>query len=287
MVSVIVPIYNVEAFLRRALDSILSQTHKDWEAILVDDGSTDSSGRIAEEYAACDRRFKVIHKPNGGQSDARNVGMQHIAGEHLIFLDADDFMHPQLMELCLAAMLRDNPEIVAFTYDRAYRTMALVKQFLRLDAPKPHYEYYKNPPYVVTDNIFDYATEYSKPKDIDSRWAVKHCQAWRCMYKTYAVRDIKFIPGIIYEDFPWWSEVLLRISRCTILNLPLYFYCPNPHSDILSSNETHKTESLKKGIEAAKSIYAVAPEAKRRAWERNFLTPFEEKLKKKTKELKG
>ena len=283
MVSVIVPIYNVEAYLRRALDSILSQTCKDWEAILVDDGSTDGSGRIAEEYAGCDRRFKVFHKPNGGQSDARNVGMQHIKGEHLIFLDADDFLHPQLMELCLEAMMRDNPEIVAFTYDRAYRTMALVKQFLRLDPPKPHFEYYKKPPCVVTDNIFDYATEYSKPKDIDSRWAVKHCQAWRCMYKTFAVRDIEFIPGIIYEDFPWWSEVLLRVSRCSILNLPLYFYCPNPGSDILSSDASHKTESLRKGIEAARDIYVSAPEAKRLAWEKNFLKPFEEKLEKKLK----
>ena len=83
MVSIIVPIYNVEAYLRRALDSILSQTHKEWEAILVDDGSTDGSGRIAEEYAQSDHRFRVIHKPNGGQSEARNVGMQHMRGEFL------------------------------------------------------------------------------------------------------------------------------------------------------------------------------------------------------------
>ena len=283
MVSVIVPIYNVEPFLRRALDSILSQTHKDWEAILVDDGSTDASGRIAEEYEQCDRRFKVIHKPNGGQSDARNVGLEHISGEYLIFLDADDFLHPQLMSLCLEAMQRDGSDLVAFTYDRSYRAMALVKQFLHLDAPKPHYKFYKEPPYIVTNNIFKYATEYSKPKDIDGRWAVKHCQTWRCMYKTYAVRDIKFIPNIIYEDFPWWSEVMLHIKCCTILNLPLYFYSPNPQSDILSTDQTHKVESLRKAIEAAKNIYASAPEAKRLAWERNFLTPFEEKLRKKTK----
>ena len=281
MVSVVVPIYNTETYLRRALDSILSQTHKDWEAILVDDGSTDASGRIAEEYEQCDRRFRVIHKPNGGQSEARNVGLEHISGEYLLFLDADDFMHPQLMSLCLEAIQRDGSDLVAFTYDRNYRTMGMVKQFLRLDAPKPHFEFYKEPPYLVTDNIFAYATEYSKPKDIESRWAVKHCQAWRCMYKTYVVRDIKFIKSIIYEDFPWWSEVLLRIKRCTILNLPLYFYCPNPTSYILSADQSHRIESLRRGIEAAKLIYAEAPADKREAWERNFLTPFEEKLKKK------
>ena len=281
MVSVVVPIYNVETFLRRALDSILCQTCKDWEAILVDDGSTDSSGRIAEEYAESDRRFQVIHKANGGQSEARNVGLQHARGEFLLFLDADDFLHPQLMELCLQAILRDNCDLACFTYDRVYRTIALVKQFLHLDAPKPHYKFYEQPPCVVTDNIFAYATEYSRPRDIDSRWAVKHCQVWRCMYKTYAVRDIQFIPGIIYEDFPWWSEVLLRVGRCTILNLPLYFYCPNRKSDILSSDETRKTESLKQAIEAAKRLYVNASEDKRKAWEKNFLVPFEEKLRRK------
>lgn len=283
MVSVIVPIYNVEAYLRRALDSILSQTHKDWEAILVDDGSTDSSGEIAEEYAKRDRRFKVVHKENGGLSDARNAGLQHISGEHLLFLDADDFFHPQLMELCLKAIQRDGSDIACFTYDRTYRTLGLIRHILHLGDPTPRYRFYKNPPFLVTDNIFDYATEYSRPKDIDRRWAVKHCQVWRCMYKTYAVRDIKFIKGINYEDFPWWSEVLLRIKCATILNLPLYFYYPNPGSYILSADQTHKVESLRQGIEATKRLYANAPEAKRLAWERNFLVPFEEKLKKKSK----
>ena len=185
------------------------------------------------------------------------------------------------MELCLQAMLRDNCDLACFTYDRVYRTIALVKQFLHLDVPKPHYKFYEQPPCVVTDNIFSHATEYSRPRDIDRRWAVKHCQVWRCMYKTYAVRDIQFIPGIIYEDFPWWSEVLLRVGRCTILNLPLYFYCPNRKSDILSSDETRKTESLKQAIEAAKRLYVNAPEDKRKAWEKNFLVPFEEKLRRK------
>lgn len=287
MISVIVPIYNVERYLHRALDSILNQTHKDWEAILVDDGSTDGSGHIAEEYARRDRRFKVIHKENGGLSDARNAGMKHINGEYLLFLDSDDFLHPQLMELCLEAMIRDNSDLACFTYDRRYRTKNFIRHFLHLGDSTPHFRFYKKQPYQVTDNIFAYATEYSKPKDIDRHWAVKHCQVWRCMYKTYAVRDIMFIKGINYEDFPWWSEVLLRIGRATILNLPLYFYYPNPKSYLLSANQTHKAESLRQGIEASKHIYASALEEKRMAWERNFLAPFQEKLQKKVKKLRG
>ena len=95
MISVVVPIYNVERYLHRALESLLSQTYKDWEAILVDDGSTDGSGRIADEYAGRDPRFKVIHKTNGGLSDSRNTGLELVEGEYLIFLDSDDFLHPQ------------------------------------------------------------------------------------------------------------------------------------------------------------------------------------------------
>ena len=283
MISVIVPVYNVERYLSRALDSILAQTYHDWEAILVDDGSTDRSGSIADEYAINDNRFKVIHKDNEGASEARNTAMRHVEGEYLLYLDSDDFLHPQLMELCMQAALRDNSDLVAFTYDRCYRTQNLIRHFLHLPESRPHYRSYKNPPYLVTDNIFDYATEHSKPKDIDNRWAVKHCQAWRCMYKTSNIRNILFVKDIIYEDFPWWSEVLLNIQRCTILNLPLYFYYPNPRSYIFSKTNTHKIESLRKAIEASKLIYANVPEDKRQAWERNFIIPFVEKLRKKTK----
>lgn len=281
MISVIVPIYNVERYLRRALDSILSQTYKDWEAILVNDGSTDSSGQIADKYAQRDSRFHVVHKKNGGLSDARNTGMKNVRGEFLLFLDADDFLHPQLMTLCIEAALRDNSDLIAFTYDRRYRVLNFVRHFFHLSDSVPRYQHYNNPPYLVTDDIFNYATEYSHPKNIDSRWAVKHCQVWRCMYKTSRIRDIKFIKGINYEDFPWWSEVLLRINRCTILNLPLYFYYPNPQSYILSTNKTHKAISIKKSIETSKVLYTTAPENKKQAWERNFLTPFEQKLKRK------
>lgn len=285
LISVIVPIYNVEKYLTRALDSILAQTYHNWEAILVDDGSTDRSGSIADEYAQKDERFKVIHKENGGLSDARNVGMEHVTGEYLIFLDSDDFLHPQLMELCIQAAQRDSSDLVAFTYDRVYRTKNLILHFLHLPESKPCFRTYKNPPYRITDNIFDYATEWSHPKNIDARWAIKHCQVWRCMYKTDTIRNISFITGINYEDFPWWSEVLLHINRCTILNLPLYFYYPNPNSYIFSAEQTHKIESLRKGVEAGIKLYATAPDSKRTAWEQNFMEPFMHKVHEKEKKL--
>lgn len=91
MVSVIIPVYNAERTIIRCLDSLQSQIYKDWEAILIDDGSYDNSGRICEEYQQRDSRFKVVHKQNGGVSSARNVGLEHVRGEFVAFCDSDDY----------------------------------------------------------------------------------------------------------------------------------------------------------------------------------------------------
>ena len=98
MVSIIVPVYNVEEYLRECVDSVLNQTYSDVEVILVDDGSTDQSGNICDEYAEMDSRIKVIHKKNEGVSAARNTGIETASGERIIFVDSDDSIHPRLLE---------------------------------------------------------------------------------------------------------------------------------------------------------------------------------------------
>lgn len=97
-VSIIVPIYNVEKYLRDCIDSILAQTYTDWECLLIDDGSLDNSGLICDEYAKKDSRFKVFHKPNGGVSSARNLGLQRALGEWVTFIDSDDFISQTFLE---------------------------------------------------------------------------------------------------------------------------------------------------------------------------------------------
>lgn len=91
-ISVIVPVYNVEKYLSRCIDSIISQTFSDFELILVDDGSTDSSGKICDEYGKKDGRVKVIHKRNGGLSSARNCGLENAKGNYICFVDSDDWI---------------------------------------------------------------------------------------------------------------------------------------------------------------------------------------------------
>ncbi len=282
LVSVIIPIYNVERYLRRALNSLIAQTHDQWEAVLVDDGSPDDCGIIADEYARKDKRFKVIHKENGGVSVARNIGTQQASGKYLLYLDPDDFFHPQLMELCLKAAETEDADMVTFTYHHCYRTINKICHFLHLPDRKPSFKQYRDIRYVTTDNIFDYATEYSHPKDIPNRcWAVKHCQPCFRMYRTDIVKDIPFIEGIRFEDFPWWSEVLLRVGQCVILNLPLYYYYPNPKSFLLSSDAHQQADHLEQSIVASKKIYENAQPDKKALWEKRFLAPFQHYLDKK------
>ena len=102
-ISIIVPIYKVEAFLPQCLASITAQTFQDFECILVDDGSPDGSGALCDQQARLDPRFRVIHKQNGGLSAARNSGMEIASGRFFLFCDGDDALHPRLLELALAA----------------------------------------------------------------------------------------------------------------------------------------------------------------------------------------
>lgn len=101
IISIIVPVYNGDKYLSRCVDSILNQTFQDWELLLVDDGSTDKSGEICDEYAIKDKRIKAFHKKNGGVSSARNYGIKHIEGEWIMFCDADD----ELMAFCLKKLI--------------------------------------------------------------------------------------------------------------------------------------------------------------------------------------
>jgi glycosyltransferase involved in cell wall biosynthesis len=98
LISVIVPVYNVEKYLKRCIDSIIKQTYKNLEIILVDDGSTDSSGDICDQYGISDLRIKIIHKQNGGLSSARNAGIDKSTGELIAFIDSDDYIHPEMLE---------------------------------------------------------------------------------------------------------------------------------------------------------------------------------------------
>lgn len=289
-ISVIVPCYNTQQFLPRCLESLQRQSFQDWEAICVDDGSTDGTSALLDSYAEKDKRFVVLHKHNEGVSIARNKALELAQGAYILFVDSDDFLHPDAMRICYNLAIRDKSDLVAFTYNRTYRTCFALRHFLGIkDTPVKRYPtFLENPPTLLTDNLLEWATEYSHPHSgQDSRWLVKHCQPWRCLYKADTIRDIRFIPGIIYEDFPWWSHVLQRTKNATILNLPLYYYYPNAGSYINAAAQSYRIRSLQTAIPAAKKIFETALPEQYSLWEARFLVPFQQKLQRKLKRTKN
>ena len=120
VISIIVPIYNIEKFLPCCIDSILAQTFTEWELILVDDGSKDTCGSICDEYATKDGRIRVIHKPNGGLTSARNAGLAMASGEWVMFLDGDDWIEPEMLELLLREGEETGADIVMGDFLFAY-----------------------------------------------------------------------------------------------------------------------------------------------------------------------
>lgn len=274
--------YNVEKYLRRCLDSVMNQTFTDWTAICVDDGSPDNSGAIAEEYAARDKRFIVLHKKNGGLSDARNYGLTHAKGKYIMYLDSDDFIHPQTMEIAYHMATRDNSDVVSFAYDRFYRPQLMVRHKLGLDTDnvtpcgiRKKYNISKIRS-VVTDDIFLYATERAhnmfNPR---RRWLIKHCQVWKNMYRRDLIADTPFIKGLLFEDFPWWSALMLKNPKVTIINLPLYYYIPNFGGIVLSAKQLRIMQCLCSGIKNAYALYKKnATDYQMAQWQEKFMWYF-------------
>ncbi len=290
LVSILIPIYKTEKELPRCLDSIINQTYSNWECICVNDGSPDNSAQILDEYCTKDVRFKVINQKNQGLSVARNTSLAAMKGEYAIFVDSDDFIHPQLVEICVYQALRDKSDVVIFRYSHLYRNTTKILHLLNLPDYRPDFKKYdkEKVEYVTTDNIFAYATNSSHEKlpEIDNRFRAKHCQVWRNMYRASMIAGISFYPGINFQDVPWWGEVLLHINKATINNLPLYFYYPSKNSFHIGAKKEKMIRQLQLAIPIAEKVYenAGTPEQKK-IWKERFITPLARILKRKQRFL--
>lgn len=212
LVSIIVPCYKVEAFLRTCIESIINQTYKNWELILVDDGSPDDSGKICDSYALTDTRIKVIHKANGGLSSARNAGLDIIRGDFVTFLDSDDFWHVDYLNILVEMSTKHNADIAQCCYIRGIETTF----------PK------HNKKHDV--QIFDNHTIFTKQ-------AVK-IVIWGKIYKTELFNGIRMPVGLIHED-DWTTWKLYYKAKCIVVtSLPLYYYTYNPQSIMSRSRKS-------------------------------------------------
>jgi glycosyltransferase involved in cell wall biosynthesis len=227
-VSVVVPIYKVEKYLNRCVDTIVNQTYTNLEIILVDDGSPDKSGSIAKEYAKSDDRIKVINKKNGGLSDARNVGMQYITGDFTLFVDSDDWLETKMIESMVHVSIEYKAEVVQSAFYYAYEDHLLFDNRY----------YQKNDPPIVLDNEV-LMTELVVGERVKNF-------AWGKLYKTEIIREIPFKKGVLFEDVFWAHKVMQRVNTYVILNEPLCFYFQR--YDSIVSTYTSKNLDIIEGL---------------------------------------
>lgn len=218
--SLILPIYNVEKYLRECVDSVLTQTFTDFEVILVNDGSKDNSGCICDEYALKDSRVKVIHKENGGQSTARNRGFLEAQGEYIIFLDSDDFLIDQNFLKVLFDKIKNKPDIVCYKYCKFYDKN---KQF-------------GNCTYTFEDiddqDDIDIQLEKLVRKD------AFFCSAWsKSVRREFLVQnDIKFDENSRCEDMDWYFNVITKAKTMAFLDRSIVAYRQRENSVTAQKN---------------------------------------------------
>ncbi len=221
-ISVVVPVYNVEDYLSKCLDSILSQTFQNIEVICVNDGSTDGSLNILEHYQKFDDRIKIVNKNNGGLSSARNAGFECAVGEYVMFVDSDDCISSVAVEKLYESAKEYMADVVVFDYiegDNGYNKC----QYKTMPNYKDKYK----------AQIFNAIT---LPDDSYKYFAVT---AWTKLYRTKFMKDnnIKFCEGLYYEDVPFWAKVFCSAKNIIYLPEPFYFYNQGNADSIMRKND--------------------------------------------------
>lgn len=272
-VDLIIPVYNTEKYLRRCLDSVIAQTRQDWVAICIDDGSTDGSGRILDEYSKKDSRFEVIHSSNAGLSAARNLAMGMAKAEWIMFVDSDDVIHPQTLELSLTLAESDGSDVVCWYKSSSYRWQVKLRNKLGLDAidftPWGYRRKYRleRVRSLCTDDLLSHCTEYTHSH---IQMPVKHFYVWRHLLRREKIQSVHFIKGLKFEDFPWWSEVILKDLKATITELPLYYRYPNMSSIVNTTKAGDTILSFLQGLEHSLTLYSLnATDRQMEQWSHN------------------
>lgn len=208
IISVIVPVYKVEKYLKRCVDSILAQTYCDFELILVDDGSPDQCGAICENYAQMDNRIVVIHRENGGLSAARNAGIEWVFtnsdSEYLTFIDSDDWIHPQYLELLFWSIQEQQVPVSVCGFERSEI----------FDITAMNY-------------IMDYRSERMDAETllVDHMWNFNY--AWGKLYSKKYFLEVRYPEGKNFEDIFTTYKVLFTGQEVALIDKALYFYFNN------------------------------------------------------------
>lgn len=202
LISVIVPVYNVEAYLDKCISSIVNQTYRNLEIILVDDGSPDNCPAMCDAWKEKDSRIVVLHKENGGLSDARNAGMGTAHGEFISFIDGDDWIEPRFFEVLQHELEAQNADVAAVQYRLCWEGDACERQ-----------------------NVYEHVTVYDRQTAMRLLIQNQIKQVvWNKLYRSAQIRDISFEKGKVHEDEFWTYQVIGRIERFAAIDYIGYDY---------------------------------------------------------------
>ncbi|MBR1841546.1 MAG: glycosyltransferase family 2 protein [Alphaproteobacteria bacterium] len=203
-ISVIVPVFNEAKVLPRCMDSLLKQTLRDMEVICINDGSTDNSLNILQNYATRDARFKIISQENQGLSISRNKGINMAHGEYIFFLDSDDYLHPQALEIFYQTAVKSGaPVVVSKNYCKLGKDV-VSSALMNIDNIR--YKICKTP----LSGLY--------------RHRLISAVAWNKLYKKEALQDFRFIEGIYFEDWPFTACLFSNIKNFALINEKVYVY---------------------------------------------------------------
>lgn len=203
-ISIIVPIYNVEQYLDKCVESLANQTYKNLEIILVDDGTKDKSGKMADLWATKDNRIKVIHKENGGLSDARNAGMKIATGEYITFVDSDDWINYKMYEILMNNLEKYNADISVCGINKVYEDDIV------------------NQNQIINENISIFTADEALENLIDE--GILKQTVWNKLYKREIIDDIYFEFGKIHEDEFWTYQIFGKSEKIVYTDEQLYYY---------------------------------------------------------------
>lgn len=225
MITVIVPVYNVEKYLNKCVDSILQQTYTDFELILVDDGSPDNCPKICDEYEALDSRIKVIHKKNGGLSSARNEALNIAKGDYITFVDSDDWIAPYAFEYLLNLILTYDAEVVSADYEHT--------KVDDVNFEKP----YSEKIILGSEDILKFYMQQ------DNRRKKNDYPVWIKLYKKESIKQVRFPDGKLYEDIIFNFKILKECKKYVKSSRIIYAY-NNRNNSITKSKLSNSHFSL-------------------------------------------
>lgn len=251
-ISVVVPVFNVEKYLRRCLESLSSQTYKDLEIIMVNDGSTDNSQDICDEYVERDKRFKLIVKANGGLSDARNKGFEIATGEYILFIDSDDYIANNSIEEFVELIYNYNcPDIIIGSYLKVTDEQTVSDTCCYTNAQLMKGEEYLLKCYSKNENIM--------------------ITAWSKIYKRTFLREnnLSFRKGIVHEDELFTPNAILKSKRIVVSDLSFYRYCIREGSIMTAKNQIKNAKSVYLIVHELDKIYANVKDSTLKKYLRN------------------